>query len=214
LALQVRQHTPDYPCCPNLIGNQKWNAVMRSLLALAAIAIALPAVAAESQYSPLGNEACKLDKAASRKITRHEDFDPMLYRCGTTNGRAVSVTYLGLQVRVLLARKAGKSLELSTYYDAGPKIEWRGPRGAPTAAILRLSSRGDDGKPSSALAVVKLSPDQDCLIGIIDVKANPQANELARQTADDIGSRSCGKPELLGISGTAGKEIFDLNANG
>jgi hypothetical protein len=188
--------------------------VMNSLFALAAVAVALPAVAAESQYSPLGSAVCHLDKAASRKITRHEDFDPMLYRCGTANGRVVSVTYLGLQVRVLLARKTGKSLELSTYYDAGPRIEWRGPKGAPTAAILRLTSRGDDGKPSSVLAVVKLTPEQDCLIGIIDVKTNPQANDLAQQAADAIGSRSCGKPELLGVSGTVGKEIFDLNVNG
>ena len=131
---------------------------MKPLLALAAFAVALPAAATESQYSPLGSKACRLDKAASRKIPRHEDFDPMLYRCGTANGRAVSVTYHGLNVRVSLARKDGETFEVFTPYDAGPKIEWRGQKGAVTAAILRLSARGDDGRPSSVLAVVKLGP--------------------------------------------------------
>lgn len=186
---------------------------MKSLLALAALIVALPAVAAESHYSPLGNEACRLDKAASRKITRHEDFEPMLYRCGTSNGRAVSVIYHGLNVRVSLARKGGKTLDVFTPYDAGPKIEWRGPRGAATAAILRMSARGDDAKPASVLAVIKLTPEQDCLVAIINTKTNPKANDLARQTADDIESRSCGRPEILGTSGSVAKEILDLNLN-
>jgi hypothetical protein len=186
--------------------------VMKSLLAFAAFAVALPAIAAESQYSPLG-AACFLDKAASRKIKPHEDFDPMLYRCANASGHAVSVTYHGLYVRVSLARKGGKTLDVFTPYDAGPKIEWRGPKGAATAAIFRLSARGDDSKPSTVLAVVKLTPGQDCLIGIIDSKANPQANDLAQQTADNIGSRSCGKPEILGTSGSVAKEILDFNVN-
>ncbi|MDF2119570.1 hypothetical protein PY365_28815 [Roseiarcaceae bacterium H3SJ34-1] len=188
---------------------------MKSLLALAAFAvasstIALPAVAAESRYSSLGDKSCRLDKAASRKIQRHEDFDPMLYRCSGGGGHTVSITYHGLYVRVSIGSK-GKLLDVFTPYDAGPKIEWRGPKGAATAAILRLSARGNRPVPDSVLAVLKLTPERDCLVAIIDTAANPEPNELARQTADNIDAASCEKPEVVGKSSEAATEILSFN---
>lgn len=171
---------------------------------------ALPASAAESRYTNLGNTSCKLDQEASRQIKPHEDFKPLLYRCSGFAEREVSVTYHGLVVRTTLARKDGKSLDVLTPYDAGPRIEWRGER-APTAAILRLSARDEDGRPASALAVVKLAPDQDCLVAVIDVKANRNANELAREAADAAPSTSCNAPRLTGAAGPTGLEIMGLN---
>lgn len=127
----------------------------------------------------------------------------------------MSVTYHGLMVRTTIARKDGKSLDVLAPYDAGPKIEWRGDKSAggftPTSAILRLSARGDDGRPASALVVLKLAPEQDCLLAVIDVKANRNANDLARQTADTAASASCGGARLVGTAGTIGTEILDLN---
>lgn len=171
--------------------------------------------AAESRYTNLGNKACKLDRAASRQVKPHEDFEPMLYRCGGLGDRQVSVTYHGLQVRTNIARKSGKNLDILAPYDAGPKVEWRGDQGpsgfAPTSAILRLSARGDNRRPASALAVVRLTPEQDCLVAVIDVKANRNANDLARQTAD--ASTGCTAPRQIGNEGTTGREIWSLNTD-
>lgn len=191
-----------------------------ALLALTLLATAglhaSPSFAAESRYTNLGNQNCKLDQAASSQIKPHEDFKPLLYRCSGLGERQVSVTYHGLMVRTTLARVDGKSLDILTPYDAGPRIEWRGDKGAggfvPTAAILRLSARGDDdGRPASALAVLKLTPDQDCLLAIIDVKANRNANDLARDAADAAATASCGSARMIGTAGTTGMEILDLN---
>ena len=184
------------------------------VLALLAVAglHAQPSSAAESRYTNLGNTGCKLDQEASRQIKPHEDFKPLLYRCNGLGERQVSVTYHGLVVRTTIARKDGKSLDILTPYGAGPKIDWRGERkAAPTAAILRLSARGDDGQPASALAVVKLAPEQDCLIAVIEVKANRNANEAAREIADAAGSASCGAPRVIGAPGPVGTEILGLN---
>ncbi|MDH7795264.1 MULTISPECIES: hypothetical protein [unclassified Beijerinckia] len=189
--------------------------LLLTLFATAGLLHAASALAAESRYTNLGNQECKLDQAASGQIKPHEDFKPLLYRCNGLGERQVSVTYHGLMVRTTLARADGKSLDVLTPYDAGPRIEWRGEGRssafAPTAAILRLSARGDDGRPASALAVLKLTPEQDCLLAIIDVKANRNANELARDAADAAATASCGSARMIGATGSTGTEILDLN---
>jgi len=56
------------------------------------------------------------------------------------------------------------------------------------------------------LAVTRLPPGKVCHVAYIDVKANPNANELARKAADETARPfQCGKDEVkvIGESGRA-----------
>ena len=73
-------------------------------------------------------------------------------------------------------------------------IEWRAaPDGRPFAMIQRwhLADNNDTdkaGRPNTRqmLVVTRLPPGAVCHVAYVDVKANPNANEIARKTADDL----------------------------
>lgn len=90
-------------------------------------------------------------------------------------------------------------------------LEWRTADGNPFAIIQRWliadnSEPDKDGRPAtrSILAVTRLPPGAVCHVAYVDVTANPNANDLARQAADDVARDfTCGKDELktIGQSG-------------
>jgi hypothetical protein len=92
-------------------------------------------------------------------------------------------------------------------------VEWRALDGKPFAIIQRwhLADNSDedkDGRPVAKpmLAVTRLPPGAVCHVAYVDVKANPNANELARKAADEIARDfKCGKDEVkvIGESGRA-----------
>jgi hypothetical protein len=92
-------------------------------------------------------------------------------------------------------------------------VEWRTLDGKPFAIIQRwhLADNSDedkDGRPVAKpmLAVTRLPPGAVCHVAYVDVKANPNANELARKAADEIARDfKCGKDEVkvIGESGRA-----------
>ena len=92
-------------------------------------------------------------------------------------------------------------------------VEWRALDGKPFAIIQRwhISDTTDedkDGRPIAKplLAVTRLPPGAVCHVAYVDVKANPNANELARKAADETArSFKCGKDEVqvIGESGRA-----------
>jgi hypothetical protein len=92
-------------------------------------------------------------------------------------------------------------------------VEWRALDGKPFAIIQRwhLDDNGDrdkDGRPIAKpmLAVTRLPPGPVCHVAYIDVKANPDANELARKAADESARGfKCGKDKVrvIGESGRA-----------
>lgn len=92
-------------------------------------------------------------------------------------------------------------------------IEWRHPKnGAPFAIIQRWhladnDDAGPDGRPRTKqmLVVTRLPPGPVCHVAYIDVKANPNANEVARQAADKARNFACGKDKVRveGVSGRA-----------
>lgn len=73
-------------------------------------------------------------------------------------------------------------------------IEWRtGSGGKPYAMIQRWhiadnSDMDKDGRPNTKqmLVVTRLPPGAVCHVAYVDVKANPDANTVARQAADDL----------------------------
>lgn len=92
-------------------------------------------------------------------------------------------------------------------------VEWRALDGKPFAIIQRwhLDDIGDEdgnGRPTAKpmLVVTRLPPGPVCHVAYVDVKANPDANELARKAADEFARGfGCGKDEVrvIGNSGRA-----------
>jgi hypothetical protein len=93
-------------------------------------------------------------------------------------------------------------------------IEWRRDGvGKPFATIQRwyIANNDDtdkDGRPRSAqmLVVTRLPPGAVCHVAYVDVKANPNANEVARDAADRLAKDfDCakGKASVVGNSGRA-----------
>ena len=85
-------------------------------------------------------------------------------------------------------------------------IEWRHPKGgAPFAIIQRWhladnDDTGPDNRPRTKqmLVVTRLPPGPVCHVAYVDVKANPNANELARQAADKARDFKCAQGQGAG----------------
>jgi hypothetical protein len=92
-------------------------------------------------------------------------------------------------------------------------VEWRALDGKPFAIIQRWhiadnSDEDKDGRPIAEplLIVTRLPPGPVCHVAFIDVKANPDADALARKAADEFARGfKCGKDEVkvIGQSGRA-----------
>ena len=93
-------------------------------------------------------------------------------------------------------------------------MEWRALDGKPFAIIQRwhIADNADqdkNGRPIAKpmLAVTRLAPGPVCHVAYVDVKANPDANELARKAADDIARGfKCGKDKVM-VVGTSGRAV-------
>jgi hypothetical protein len=93
-------------------------------------------------------------------------------------------------------------------------VEWRAADGRPFAMIQRwhIADNADEdssGRPIAKpmLAVTRLPPGPICYVAYIDVQANGNANELARQAADTIARNfDCGKDEVK-IVGATGRAV-------
>lgn len=79
------------------------------------------------------------------------------------------------------------------FNSTGDTLEWRAAGSKPFAIIQRWqiadnSEQDKRGGPVSRamLAVTRLPPGEVCHVAYVDVAANPNANELARQAADDF----------------------------
>ena len=93
-------------------------------------------------------------------------------------------------------------------------IEWRHPKGgAPFAIVQRWhladnDDPGPDNRPRTKqmLVVTRLPPGPVCHTAFVDVKANSNANELARQAADKARDFKCGKDKVR-IEGNSGRAV-------
>jgi hypothetical protein len=115
--------------------------------------------------------------------------------------------------------EAAKELAAQTFFgpfnSALPAIEWRIAGNNPFAMIQRWriadvvdqtisSGGGPDAKP--LLVVSRLPPGGVCPVAYVDAEANPNADELARQAADQIARDfKCGtdQAKVLGTPGRA-----------
>src|SRR5882762_1654442 len=146
--------------------------------------------------------------------------DSTIRLCPGKAGLAVLVSEDDLRETVSVGRnRAQAATEPAAQIWFGPfnsttnTVEWRALDGKPFAIIQRwhIADNGDqdkDGRPIAKpmLAVTRLAPGAVCHVAYIDVKANANANELARKAADEIARDfKCGKDEVkvIGVSGRA-----------
>jgi hypothetical protein len=115
--------------------------------------------------------------------------------------------------RAAAAKEPAAEAGFAPFNSSAPTVEWRAVDGKPFAIIQRwLIADNNDldkaGTPTSKpiLAVTRLPPGPVCHVAYIDGQANRNANELARQAADEFARDfKCGKDEVkvVGEKGAA-----------
>ena len=111
------------------------------------------------------------------------------------------------------AKEPAAETGFAPFNSTGQTVEWRAVDGKPFAIIQRwlIADNNDPdkaGSPTSKpmLAVTRLPPGPVCHVAYIDGQANRNANELARQAADEFARDfKCGKDEVkvIGEKGAA-----------
>ena len=114
---------------------------------------------------------------------------------------------------VAAAKEPAAETWFAPFNSTGQTVEWRAVDGKPFAIIQRwlIADNNDTDKAGSPiskpmLAVTRLPPGAVCHVAYIDGQANRNANELARQAADEFARDfKCGKDEVkvIGEKGAA-----------
>ena len=115
--------------------------------------------------------------------------------------------------RLAASKEPAAETWFAPFNSTGNTVEWRAVDGTPFAIIQRwLIADNNDldkaGTPTSkpVLAVTRLPPGPVCHVAYIDGQANRNANEVARQAADEFARDfKCGKDEVkvVGEKGAA-----------
>ncbi|QOZ27071.1 hypothetical protein [Bradyrhizobium sp. CCBAU 51753] len=113
--------------------------------------------------------------------------------------------------REAAAKEPAAQAWFGPFSSTGDTVEWRAADNKPFAIIQRWliadnSEQDKRGGPVSRamLAVTRLPPGAVCHVAYVDVAANPNANALARQAADEFARDfNCGKDSVktIGQSG-------------
>jgi hypothetical protein len=196
---------------------------MRTIGALiAAVAVVCAATPAPAQ--PAGATAIErvftpldLKKCRHRPGKEVEDYGSWL--CAGHAGIAIHVTGGDQRMYISFGPNAANEIAgqqtLAAFNTEGKTIEWRIKRKAdgkqrPFATILRWNTTtldpDNDLKQVSGqvLVITRLPPGGVCHVGYVDGRANPNANDLAVQIADQHARTfKCGKdkPIILGVQG-------------
>ena len=177
-----------------------------AVLALAGLLAAQTAQAApESRYTSIENKDCKFDPIGNEP----GEADDQLKTCPGLGGARVLVNAFHARLRVGFdwsgRRKSNPKWAVEAW-SAGLKIEWRGNATAkgfePYAATVRMLYPNDQGKAEQqVLAVIRLKRNEACLMGAVDIRANKDGYDLARNLADTAPSFDCKKDKsrVLGI---------------
>jgi hypothetical protein len=169
------------------------------------------ALANDSVYSDLDLDNCQTlsedPMGVSLKCRGYRDY-PVYFKEGDLRQ---SVLYGQVDKELI----DGAFESFSAFNHVNTKIEWRlDAAGKPFAAILRwfIDNPGPDGSSTRTsrgeILVVSRVGTADyggsCIVALVDAKANRDANELARQMADETASDfACGmqEPEWAGKRG-------------
>lgn len=161
--------------------------VKKAVLALLLSLAAGPSLGQEplSSYTDLDLTQCT--------VIESDDFNSV-WACSGLKGLPVMVRQSELRMHVSfgLTSTTEKAADqtIPPPNELAPAIEWRVSNDEghfkPFAAIVGYSfKREGEDEPGQVLAVIKIAPGATCQVAFIDMKAEPDAVELARQTADE-----------------------------
>jgi hypothetical protein len=175
---------------------------MRKLALIAgALLVSLPAGAAElvSAYTDVDVEQCEMISSDEIGAT---------WECEGLNGYPVVISEGDLRMTVSYGENAMDEVAMNQGFGPfnrlGAKMEWLSPADDPdnpVATILRwYLQRGEGPGESQILVVTQLEPGAVCQVAWIDATANPNANEMAREAAEElVGGFDCeGMPKIRG----------------
>jgi hypothetical protein len=188
---------------------------------------ALPFVAVFALISPAGAQAFSSSYTSTapkdcRTIGKPSTEDDSTTRvCPGKAGLVVLITEGDLRETVSVGRTrpaAAKEPAAETWFgpfnSTSHTVEWRSIEGKPFAIIQRwliadINDEDKTGKPANKpmLAVTRLPPGPVCHVAYIDGQANRNANELARQAADEFARDfNCAKDEVK-VIGERGRAV-------
>lgn len=179
-------------------------AVIFAATALLAFAAAAPARAEiQSTYTDVDLNECTVLESTEFGVT---------WACPGYKGYPVWIAEGDLRFFVSYGFGApdqpAASQTLGPFNTLGPRIEWRMSNETgdwqPFATILRYITESETYR-GEALVVTRLGPDGVCQVAWIDARANPDANQMARDAADTIAPLfACGQqPLVLGAGGVS-----------
>lgn len=179
------------------MGSRLWAAALIALWGTAGPAVAQQV---QSSYTDLDLDQCT--------VIDSDDFGST-WACSGLKGLPVMVSEGDLRMFVSygLTSTTERAAEqtLPPFNHLGGTIEWRvsnaeGPW-KPFATILRFFTARETGEgEGQVLVVTKVKPGETCHVAYIDALANPDANDLARKTADEKAMAfDCdSEPEIVG----------------
>lgn len=104
------------------------------------------------------------------------------------------------------------SMSFNPFNSTTDTVEWRAVNGKPFAIIQRWHIADNNdldkvGRPTDKglLVVTRLPPGAVCHVAYIDIRANPDPNELARQAADQFARDFKCDTDEVKIAGQAGR---------
>jgi hypothetical protein len=175
--------------------------MQKELLAISLLlgALTTPAYAAfNSAYTDINLDQCL--------VLDSDDFGTS-WACPGYKGYPLMVTEGDLRFSLIYGfdAKLADGQTLSPFNYLGPKLEWRLSnrlgRWMPIATIVRYHTAdvvtGED--KGQVLVVTQLVDGNTCHVAYVDALANPDANALARQAADESGDFDCAADEIKTI---------------
>lgn len=177
------------------------------VLAAAGFGILLsgPAFSATSRYVELDLEQCEI-------VDRDEQVGSVRWRCSGPNGYPIHVGegdlryFLGYGPNASNQRVNRQTLRPFNRIHDTLELRYREGAETPYASILRYFTHrggGEDKPEGQVLVVTKIDGPRACHVAYVDALANPNANRLARQAADEAEDFNCesDEPEIVGKSG-------------
>ena len=193
---------------------------MKRLIPAIAAATLLSLTAAHGQSAELSSVYTELLKGRCQFTKVSADGDKQTKRCPGVAGAKV-YTHVS-HTRVYFAIQWPSEKEYRTYaagWSLGDKVEWLGTGSGssfrPRAFIVRLiADDPDTGKGGGhVLAVLRAGKGQTCVAALVDVKANPEPNILARKAAGSTAlNHPCGRlpPVVIGVETPATARIASM----
>ena len=155
--------------------------------ALAALIVPLAAAAAESRYTDLVGRSCKFEPIG----TGLGDDEYQTKRCPGLGSAIVKTSSEHTQVALGFEWPRTRPVDgVLRNWSIGTRMEWRGTAGPkgfePYAATVRVLFPKDGGPNTERqlLAIMRVTRGQACVVGVVDIVANPNAYDLARRVAD------------------------------